>query len=129
MNLKSTAAWRQIGDKRIYARSMWEANYGRYLEWLKERGDIKEWHHEPNTFWFKDIKRGTNSYKPDYLVINNDDSEHWVEVKGYYDKKSLTKIKRMGIYFPKEKLILVDQKWFANNNHKCAIIIPSWEKG
>lgn len=127
---KSTAAWRVIGGQKKYFRSIWEANYARYLEWTRERGEILEWQHEPKTFWFEDIKRGVRSYKPDFYVYPADgSSQFWIEVKGFYDSKSLTKIKRMKKYYPNEKLILIDASWFAKNNKKMSIIIRGWEHG
>jgi len=119
--------WREIGDKRIYCRSRWEANYGRFLEFLKKHNQIKEWEHEPKTFWFTGIKRGTLTYLPDYKVINLNGSHYWVEVKGWYDDRSKTKIKRFHQQFPDEKLILVDATWFKDNNKKLKPLIPEWE--
>lgn len=125
---KSSAAWRTIGDKRIYCRSTWEANFARYLQLLKEHKKILDWQHECKTFWFENIKRGVRSYLPDFFVINLDESNYWVEVKGFYDSKSLTKIKRFRKYYPNEKLILVDKKWFAQNSNKLRGLIKDWEK-
>lgn len=112
----SKQGWRQIGQKRAYFRSEWEARYARYLETLKSTGAILEWLHEPQTFWFEKIKRGTRSYLPDFKVIQPDGSHYWVEVKGYFDAKSLTKIKRFHKYYPEEKLIVVSKEWFDGKN-------------
>lgn len=120
--------WREIGGKRIYARSRWEANYARYLQWLKERKEISDWEHEPKTFWFDKIKRGAVTYLPDFKVIKMDGSHFWVEVKGYMDPKSKTKISRFRRYFKDEKLEIKDAKWFQKNNRKLALIIKDWEK-
>jgi len=122
----STAHWLTTGGKEIYVRSIWEGRYAKYLEWQKKMGYIEEWWHEPHTFWFEGIKRGCVSYKPDFLVKSTSQGHHWVEVKGYYDKKSVTKISRFGRYFPGERLDLVDSKWFRRNNAKMKIIIPDW---
>ena len=120
--------WREIGGKRKYFRSRWEANYARYLEFLKCNNQIKEWNHEPKVFWFEGIKRGCVSYLPDYGVELNDGTIEYHEVKGWMDDRSKTKIKRMGIYFPKTILKIIDGKWFknfiSNNNHK---LIKDWE--
>lgn len=105
-------SWHQVGDRRIFFRSNWEYKYALYLEGLKKAKAIKEWEHEPKTFWFENIRRGTRSYLPDFKVTNPDGSHYWVEVKGYFDKKSLTKIKRFHKYFPEENLILVKGDWF-----------------
>src|SRR5687768_3513242 len=97
---ESSASWRVIGGIRKYFRSRWEANYARYLEWLKTNGEIVSWTHEPKTFWFEKIKRGTRSYLPDFCVIEKNGKEVYYEVKGYMDSKSKTKIKRMAKYYP-----------------------------
>ena len=127
MNHTSKAAWREIAGRRIYFRSRWEANYARYLQFLKEHAQIQDWEHEPETFWFLEIKRGVRSYLPDFKVFNKDGTHYFVEVKGYYDAKSLTKIKRFKKYYPKEKLYLVDTKWFTTNNAKLSGLILGWE--
>jgi hypothetical protein len=62
------SAWRTIGGVRKFFRSRWEANYARYLEFQKQHGLILGWQHEPETFWFEGVKRGTCSYLPDFKV-------------------------------------------------------------
>src|SRR5437660_1221874 len=96
----SKQGWRVIGERRIYFRSEWEVKFSHYLENLKKHGGIKDWEYEPQTFWFDAIKRGTRSYKPDFRVVFNDLTHQWVEVKGYMDKRSQTKIKRFNKYYP-----------------------------
>lgn len=129
LHKESTAGWRNIGGKTIYFRSLWEANYSKFLEWQKQNAMIRDWSHEPQTFWFLEIKRGVRSYLPDFKVTNVEGDHYWVEVKGYYDSKSLTKIKRFRKYYPSETLKLIDSKWFTENNQKMRLIIPSWEFG
>lgn len=85
--------WREIDGRRIFFRSRWEYRYALYLQLLKSRGEIKDWQHEPKTFWFDGIKRGTNNYKPDFLVTHKNDAEEWIEVKGFMDAKSKTKLR------------------------------------
>ena len=128
----SNAGWREIGGRRIYFRSRWEANYGKYLQWCKEQGHILEWEHEPKTFWFESIKRGVRSYLPDFRVypkesITGSPSAYWVEVKGWLDPKSATKLKRMAKYYPDEKIKLVKADWFARNNCMMRNLIKGWE--
>lgn len=122
----SQAAWREIGGKRKYFRSAAEANYGRYLQWLKESGKILEWEHEPKTFWFDGIKRGTVSYKPDFCVTYKNGQTEWFEVKGFMDKKSVTKLARFKKYFPNEKLTVIGPEWFKKT--KLKLLIKDWEK-
>ena len=112
---RSHQEWHEVGGCRKFFRSRWEWKYAEYLEKLKQLGEIKSWEHEPKTFWFEAIKRGVRSYKPDFLVTNPDGSHYWVEVKGYYDSKSLTKLKRFKKYFPKEEIHTVDGDWFKEN--------------
>jgi len=102
--------------KRCYFRSQWEVKYAKYLDFLKKQGKIKEWTYEEDEFWFEKIKRGVRSYKPDFKIYNNDDSFEYVEVKGFWDAKSLTKIKRMGIYHPEIKISAVDSEFFKRMN-------------
>jgi len=121
--------WRDVAGRKVFFRSAWEANFGRYLQWQKERKEILEWHHEPKTFWFEGIKRGCVTYLPDFQVIALDGSHEWIEVKGFMDAKSRTKINRFRKFFPKEKLRIVNSKWYNQNSKKLSLIIPQWERG
>lgn len=119
--------WREVGGIRFYARSAWEANYARYLEFLKQQDEIALWEHEPKTFWFEQIKRGTRSYLPDFRVTNNDDSQYYVEVKGWMDDRSKTKLKRMSKYYPDVKLEVVNSKSYKALSKTGKLLIPGWE--
>lgn len=121
------AGWREFGDQRCFFRSAWESNWGRYLEWLRVRGDIQKWEHEPETFWFEKIRRGTRSYLPDFRVTERNGSVVFHEVKGWMDQKSATKIKRMRIYHPTVKLIVIDKKQYASVRNALGGVIPGWE--
>jgi len=114
--------------KGTYFRSQWEANYARYLMFLMDKGSIQRWEYEPETFWFDKIKRGVRSYLPDFKVWETIDSEpYYVEVKGYMDSKSKTKLKRMAIYYPAIRLELVDRKKYFEIKNKLSSIIKNWE--
>lgn len=121
------AGWREIGDVRKYYRSKWEANYARYLEWLREKGEIQSWAHEPETFWFEGIKRGCMSYLPDFRVIEKSGAVVYHEVKGWMDDRSKTKIRRMAKYHPTVKLIVVDSKAYSAIKKVMQPIIKEWE--
>lgn len=125
-NAKS--GWVEVGGKRFFARSRWEANYGRVLEWRKKAGEILEWEHEPKTFWFEGIKRGVRSYLPDFRVTTKSGGEEWHEVKGWMDGKSKTKIKRMAKYHPSEKLIIIDQARYKQISKSFSAMIAGWAK-
>ena len=121
------AGWFELGGKRYYYRSMWERNYARYLEFLKQRGDILEWTYEPKTFWFESIKRGVRSYLPDFFITNPDGTEEYHEVKGWMDAASKTKIKRMKKYYPEITLIVIDSKQYNKLKKLMNRIIVGWE--
>jgi hypothetical protein len=117
--------WRVIGGENIFFRSRWEANYARYLEYLKERGEILEWKHEPKLFLFKDAVKAT-SYLPDFLVITND-GHSYHEVKGWMDDRSIEKLRLMSEFYPEETIVLIDAKWFKKNETALKCHIDGWE--
>jgi hypothetical protein len=120
------AGWRDIGGKRNFYRSRWEANYARYLEWLKTLGEIQEWQHEPETFWFEAIRRGVRSYKPDFRVWEKGGSSLH-EVKGWMDDRSRTCLKRMAKYYPGEKVVLIDGRQYRAIRLRVMGLIAGWE--
>ncbi len=113
--VKSKKGWQIIGGKKIYFRSSWEVKYAKVLQCMKDYKLIIEWEHEPKTFWFEKIKRGCRSYLPDFKVTLQNGSFVWIEIKGYLDSKSKTKIKRFRKYYPSETLEVYDSVWFKNN--------------
>ena len=121
------AGKREVGGKSCRFRSAWEANYARFLEWQKSRGEIADWVHEPETFWFKGIKRGAVSYLPDFKVTRVDGSCEYHELKGYMDAKSKTKLKRMAKYHPEVKMVLIDEKAYRQIAKFFSKTIPGWE--
>ena len=107
---RSQHGWREFaGGKKYFMRSGWEWNYGLYLDFLVKQRQIKSWEYEVDTFWFLKIMRGTRSYTPDFKITNPDGSIEYHEVKGYMDQRSATKLKRMRIYYPKIKILLIDK--------------------
>lgn len=119
--------WREISGKRFYARSLWEANYAFYLEFLKRQNLILDWEHEPKTFWFEAIRRGVRSYLPDFAVLSMGNEIEYHEVKGYMDCKSNTKLKRMAKYYPETKVILIRKKEYNEIKNKLAPMIFGWD--
>jgi len=109
-------------------RSAWEANYARYLNWLKARRLISGWDFECHRFLFEAIKFGTRSYLPDFKVTNIDGSHEWHEVKGWMDQKSKTRLRRMAKYFPNEKVVVISKEFFKQLRAQGITgIIPNWE--
>lgn len=121
------AGWREIGGKRNYYRSRWEANYARYLEWLKSQCQIRDWQHEPETFWFDKIKRGVRSYLPDFRVWLLDDSRELHEVKGWMDARSKTTLRRMAKYHPGETIVVIREKQYKQIGRSVGPLIEGWE--
>jgi len=109
---RANVGWYKIAGVRgkHYFRSGWEVVYARYLQWLKNTGRIEKWEYEPDTFWFKEIKRGVRSYTPDFKIYNWTGTTEFHEVKGYMNDKSKTKIKRMAKYYPKIALVVICKK-------------------
>lgn len=100
--------WREFPEyKKYYLKSSYEINFAKILQYRKEQGEIKDWFYETETFWFKGISRGINNYTPDFLIIYNDNSEEYVEIKGWYTAESKTKTKRMAKYHQNVKLTLI----------------------
>lgn len=121
------SSWVVVGGCRFYARSRWEANYARYLELKKSRGEIVSWEHEPETFWFDGVRRGVCSYLPDFKVVLADGKVEYHEVKGWMDPKSITKLKRMAKYHPEVTLILIDSAKYRALEKTAKKEVPGWE--
>ena len=51
-----------------------EAGVALYLDFLVKQKQIKSWSYEKNIFIFEKIKFGTRSYRPDFRIVNNDNS-------------------------------------------------------
>lgn len=122
-----------VGGKRddlggLYVRSRWEANYARYLNWLKEKGQIKDWEYEPETFEFKGIKRGARFYTPDFRIDWASGKTEYHEIKGYMDARSQTRLKRMAKYHPLIKLLLIQKKEMLEIYKAVGTMIPGWEQ-
>ena len=109
-----------------YFRSSWEANYARYLNWLIEKGEIRSWEYESETFEFP-VKRGNTRYLPDFKVTNNNNSVEYHEVKGYMTNDSRVKLNRMAKYYPDVKLILIDAPIYEDLSRQLKHLIPNWE--
>jgi hypothetical protein len=114
-------------DLGFYVRSTWEANYARYLLFLKKNGNIHDFEYEPDTFWFEKIKKGCRFYIPDFKVWTSPTKFEYHEVKGYMDQKGQTKLNRMARYYPEVKIVLIDKAVYRDIYNKVARLIPNWE--
>jgi len=119
--------WRTVGGQRVFFRSRWEVNYAGYLQMLLDRGVITRWEHEPQTFWFEGVKRGAVSYLPDFRVTYPDGRSEFHEVKGWFDARSKTKVRRMAKYHPTVVLRVIDAKAYRRLQSDYGTL-PWWEK-
>ncbi len=83
-----------------------EFRYAQYLDILKTAGEIKDFFYEFHVFYF-DGDNSPKSYKPDFLIRNNDSSFEYHELKGFVQKFDIDKFKRMSEERPKVKIILI----------------------
>lgn len=126
MSNQSNPYSRTKGGKRkdlnnTFFRSTWEANIARYYNFIGVK-----WEFEPKTFIFQNITRGSVSYTPDFYLPEED---KWVEVKGWMDGKSRTKLKRFKQQYPEEykKLQLITEKEYNEIKRKVSSYIKNWE--
>lgn len=110
-----------------FFRSRWEANYARLLVFLQSAGMIRRWLYEPTTFWFTNIKRGVRSYTPDFMVERPDGTNFYIEIKGWLDPKSKTKLARLARYYPHVQLTLVDAAAYKLFAKAWARTLVGWE--
>lgn len=110
------AGWSEVGGKRYYFRSGLEVRWARYLQILKELGEIRDWFYEFKKFEFEGIRSGTVFYTPDFYVsMELVGGSIWHEVKGHIQQRDCTKFRRMQKYYPDEKMILVIQRITKKN--------------
>lgn len=107
---------------KYFFKSAWEANYARYLNYL----NIK-WEYEPKRFIFHNVEYMPISYAPDFYLPEYD---QWVEIKGWKDEKSKKRLNRFKEHYPEEykKLILIQEKEYAEIDEKYKDIIKNWEE-
>lgn len=112
-----------------YFRSSWEANVARYLNFLQSKGKILKWEYEVDEFEFP-VKRGRGkTCKPDFKVwLTVELFEYW-EIKGYLDKVSATKLKRMQMHYPQYQIVLYDRRKYTEEICPFKSLLPGWETG
>lgn len=114
---KSKAGFR--ADLGHFCRSRWEANLARFYRFTNTA-----YFYEPCEFWFP-VERGIRTYTPDFYLPAED---KFVEVKGFMDRKSKTKLNRFRKYYPAERLEVVTKPFFqALERQGMARLIEGWE--
>lgn len=110
----------------LYVRSSWEANTASWLNWRVENGEIVKWEYEVDLFEFP-VKRGSKFYTPDFKVWTSDNSYHYIEVKGYMDQPSRTKLRRMALHFPDERVDVLGREEYRELERNFRDKLPNWE--
>lgn len=113
-------------DNRFF-RSAWEANYARYLNFIRDNGVIALWEYETETFIFHGVTRGALTYTPDFKVTGVDGEVVYHEVKGWMDSKSKTKLKRMKKYYPHIVIRVIGPNEYRAIARQCAGMLDGWE--
>jgi hypothetical protein len=111
----------------IYFRSRMEANVARWLEWMRNGGQIANWEYEPRRFEFPGEVRGAVCYIPDFRVTELDGTHYWIEVKGREFSRDRTKWKRMAKHHPAEQLRVIRKAEYRDITKLCSEHIPEWE--
>lgn len=105
-------------------KSSWEANIARLLNYLNI-----DWEYELATNCFAvEVKSGTTYYHPDFKVFKKDNSYYWFEVKGFWNQKSLEKVRSFYEKYPNERIELIDNDIYYMLQEKYSSIIPHWEQ-
>ena len=97
------------------------------MQYLKDNQKIKEWYYESEIFYFKESKNNCYAYKPDFKIINNDNSFYFVEIKGWMDSASKKKIENMKIFYPEIKLVVVDLEEYNKFKKEWHFKLKEWE--
>ena len=107
---KFKQGWEVIGGQRYFFKSGFEVRWAKYLEFLKQAGEITYWEYETKKFEFEGIRSGTVFYTPDFFVQYPNGEMLWHETKGHLTQKDVTKFRRMAKYYPDEKILLIMQR-------------------
>jgi hypothetical protein len=101
------AAWVVIGGQRFYARSKMEVHHAESLEVQRAAGLIRSWSYEGHSFYFPGRKVAPVTYRPDFQVVRFDGSTESHEVKGVWDRRSITKLRLMAKHHPDVKIVRI----------------------
>lgn len=100
-------------DYKLYARSGYEISVANYLALMARNKYVHYWKHENLELRFDGVKRGCLLWIPDFTTYDEQDRIiNIYEVKGKFEPKDSTKIKRIKKFHPGlfEKLIYITDK-------------------
>lgn len=110
-----------------FFRSSWEANYARYLRYLRERGQIASWAYEPKRFVFPGVTSGALTYLPDFEVVDCHGDASYHEVKGWMDPRSKDRLSRMAEFYPNVRVVVIGVQQYRAIALAVSRQIPEWE--
>lgn len=126
-SVRSIAGRIDFGSGRSHhMRSTWERNVARYFEYLRRKDEIQDWEYEPQRFFFEGVAFGNRTYLPDFRITEKSGYQYYVEVKGWMDKASKVKLKRMQKCFPEIEIQIIDKERYIEIS-RIAPIISDWE--
>lgn len=99
-----------VGGKKCYFRSKFEYAWAKYLQWLKEQKQIRDWSYEPQLFTFAGEITAPVQYRPDFKIVELNGTEFYQECKGYHDGSTNRKFQRMAKHYPGTVMELVLQR-------------------
>jgi len=100
-------------------RSSWEANLCRLLNWIGVK-----YQYEGKTLLLK-REAGSIHHRPDLLVGN----ETLIEIKGWWDPRSLEIRKLIEEQYPELGIIYVEEELYRKIEERFASKVPGWELG
>jgi len=107
-----------IGGKYCHFRSQLEYKWAKYLQFLKNSGEIKDWFYESLEYRFEGEKIAPYVYRPDFEIHNNDGSWYMQECKGWHDGTTNSKFCRMAKHYPDVVMELVLMRIPKNSKGK-----------
>lgn len=102
-----------IGGKDYEYRSMFERDWAKYLQFLKEHKEIYDWEYEPQPpfdFFKFGYRNKPYSYLPDFKIWDTKKSFHYEETKGHLTTKDLSKYTRLARHYPDIIIDIVMQR-------------------
>lgn len=107
-------------DLQLILRSSWEANIARILNHLRVK-----WEYEKESFLLElDENLIPRSYLPDFFLNKN----VIIEVKGFWDERSLEKVALFKEKYREYKLLIIDSDMYYTLDNIYSNIIPEWEQ-
>lgn len=81
--------------------SLFEMRWAKYLQFLKEHGQIQGWKFHPVRwdFWRFNYRNKPHEYTPDFQVTEMDGAEIFQETKGYIETRDISRMRRAAKHY------------------------------